>query len=318
MSDNPKLFLSYSWTSTSHQEWVLTFAQELSHQGIHVIFDKWDLKPGHDANAFMESMVTDTSVNKVLLICDAEYARKSDLRTGGAGTEAQIITPKLYTRRDQDKFAAAVREKNPDGSHCLPTYYQGRIFFDLTDDDNYALEIEKLVRWAWDKPVYLRPELGPKPAFLTDDASAIKLGTSLTFRRAQEAIKAGRDQAEAILSEYLEKFASEIEKFRITENDVATPLFDEIIVNNITEFTPYRNEFIELIISIAMYRPKIECATSVHRFFERIEPYCRRPSNVNSWRQNDFDNFKFIIHELFYMPSPFSLNLKNSPWPPTL
>ena len=56
--ENPKLFISYSWTSPDHEQWVLNLATELRESGIDVILDKWDLKEGHDANAFMERMVT--------------------------------------------------------------------------------------------------------------------------------------------------------------------------------------------------------------------------------------------------------------------
>lgn len=61
MSDEsaPKLFISYSWSSPEHEAWVLNLAEELRSNGVDVVFDKWDLKEGHDAIAFMEQMVTD-------------------------------------------------------------------------------------------------------------------------------------------------------------------------------------------------------------------------------------------------------------------
>ncbi|WP_322885752.1 SEFIR domain-containing protein (plasmid) [Sinorhizobium medicae] len=142
---DPKLFISYSWTTPDHEAWVLHFAEELTSQGIHVILDKWDLLPGHDANAFMESMVSDPTVTKVLLICDEVYARKSDGRKGGAGTEAQIITPEIYAHTAQDKFAAVVRERDGDGKAFLPIYYKGRIYFDLTDPSTSRSSTESSV-----------------------------------------------------------------------------------------------------------------------------------------------------------------------------
>ena len=299
MTDNPKLFISYSWTTPTHEKWVVALAEELVSQGIDVVFDKWQLKPGHDANSFMESMVTDASVTKVVIVCDAKYAEKADTRIGGAGTEAQIITPQLYEKREQDKFVAVVREKNEDGTPCLPVYYKGRIFFDLSDDAKYAEEFERLVRWAWDKPAYVKPQLGKKPAFLIEDASAVRISTAASFRRAHEAIRSGRDIAEAALSEYFTLVVTEIEKFRITLQASDGDIFDERVVNNVSEFTHYRNEAIEIFISIAMYRPKPEVGIIVHRFFEQLEPYLRRPESINSWNEEDFDNFRFIIHELF-------------------
>src|SRR5450631_3686414 len=46
---------------------------------------------GHDSIAFMEKMVTDPTVEKVIIVSDRVYAEKADGRRGGVGTEAQII-----------------------------------------------------------------------------------------------------------------------------------------------------------------------------------------------------------------------------------
>ena len=123
----PKLFISYSWTSPDHEAWVLTLATELRESGVDVILDKWDLKEGQDAIAFMERMVSDPDVEKVILICDKSYTDKTDSRTGGVGTEAQIISPEIYLKQDQSKFVAIVVERDGEGSAYLPVYYQARI-----------------------------------------------------------------------------------------------------------------------------------------------------------------------------------------------
>ncbi|MBB4041138.1 hypothetical protein GGR34_002801 [Microvirga flocculans] len=294
---NPKLFISYSWSSPEHEAWVLKFAGELRSQGIDVILDKWDLKPGHDANAFMESMVTDETVTKVVLVCDKKYAEKSNNRAGGAGTEAQIITPQLYAKRAQDKFVAVIREKDEAGKAYLPVYYGSRIYIDLADEANYATEFERLVRWAWDKPVDVKPELGKIPSFLREEDNAIKLATSVPFRRAIEAIRNGRDNSVIATSDYLATVLSELDKFRISA--VGKPEFDEIFVKNIDDFLPYRNELIELFIAVAKYNCDEPMLEELHRFFEGILPFFKRPENVGTYTDVDYDNFKFIGHELF-------------------
>ena len=76
---NPKLFISYSWSNTTHEQWVIDLANELTESGIHVILDKWDLKEGHDSVAFMEKMVTDPEISKVAIVCDEVYASKADV-----------------------------------------------------------------------------------------------------------------------------------------------------------------------------------------------------------------------------------------------
>lgn len=105
-----KLFVSYSWTDKTHEDWVLTLATELREKGVDVILDKWDLKEGQDSVEFMESMVTNPDINKVLIICDKKYAEKADKRNGGVGTEAQIISPEIYNNASQEKFVVAVTE----------------------------------------------------------------------------------------------------------------------------------------------------------------------------------------------------------------
>jgi len=56
--ENPKVFISYSWSSPQHEQWIIHLAIELRQAGVDVILDKWDLKEGHDAIAFMEKMAT--------------------------------------------------------------------------------------------------------------------------------------------------------------------------------------------------------------------------------------------------------------------
>lgn len=54
-----------------------------------------------------------------------------------------------------------------------------------------------------------------------------------------------------------------------------------------------------MFVTLAQYSPTEENILKIHRFFEALIPYMSRTENVNSWNECDFDNFKFIIHELF-------------------
>ncbi len=89
------VFISYSWTPEQHRQWVLELAKRLVSHGIDVILDVWHLKPGQDKYVFMERMVTDPQVKRVLIICNRSYQEKADGRTGGVGTESQIISPEV-------------------------------------------------------------------------------------------------------------------------------------------------------------------------------------------------------------------------------
>jgi hypothetical protein len=134
----PKLFVSYCWSSQDHEQWVLDLATGLRENGIDVILDKWHLREGNDAIHFMEQMVTDPEIKKVIMICDRKYAAKADGREGGVGTETTILSKQVYENQSQDKFVAVLSERDPEGRAPLPTYYASNIYIDLSNPDNYA------------------------------------------------------------------------------------------------------------------------------------------------------------------------------------
>ena len=52
----PKVFISYSWTSLGHQSVVQQWAEQLVADGIDVVLDIYDLKEGDDKFVYMERM----------------------------------------------------------------------------------------------------------------------------------------------------------------------------------------------------------------------------------------------------------------------
>lgn len=289
----PKLFISYSWTSSDHEDWVLSVAKELCEAGVDVILDKWELKGGQDVHAFMEKMVTDPEIRKVVLICDRQYAEKANKRSGGVGTEAQIISQEVYVK-DQSKFVAVLRERDEDGKPLLPAYYGSKMYFDMSDQDHISNGMEELLRWVFDKPRYLKPELGSPPAFLSD--SSAKLPTAGAFRRAIAAVQESTPNCHGALAEYFDIFAKHLERFRIgrTEGE-----FDEQVLRSIEEFVPYRNEVVGMFTALARHRPTEDSWEAMHRFFESLLPYLDLTDGTTDFRESDLDNFKFILQELF-------------------
>lgn len=87
---NPKVFISYSWHPEENKIRVQQLARRLMSDGVDVILDVWSLKDGQDKYVFMEKMVTDSDINKVLIICNKDYVEKADCRKGGVGTESTI------------------------------------------------------------------------------------------------------------------------------------------------------------------------------------------------------------------------------------
>lgn len=295
MSSAPKLFISYSWSTPEHEQWVVDLATELVNSGVDVVLDKWALREGHDSIAFMEQMVTDPSITKVILVCDQVYATKADGRSAGVGTETQIISAEVYAKQSQDKFVAVIAERDESGKPFLPTYYKSRIYVDLSESDRYAENFEKLLRWVFNKPLYIKPEIGKPPSFIVDSDAPL-LGTSALAKRVIEGVKSDKAYTKGAFDEYLSVYSEHLERFRITVNDGE---FDDRIVKSIEDFMPSRNEFIHVFTALSQYADPAEHVSRVHRFFEALIPYLSRPPHINQWNESDSDNFKFIVHELF-------------------
>jgi hypothetical protein len=275
-------------------------AKDLEESGVHVIIDKWDLREGADKYAFMEKMVTDPAVRKVIVICDRLYAEKADGRKGGVGTETQIISKEVYEQVDltdqKQKFVAVITEKDEEGKPYVPTFLKSRIYIDMSDTGSYAESLEQLLRWIYDKPLHKRPERGKPPAYIfTEDK--LSLGTSPRFRLAMEALKQNKATALGAVRDYFETFAQNLESLRIEPEEGKE--FDDQVVESIEAFLPYRDEAIELFLAIARYRSDPEMYEDIRNFFERILPYGFWPAGRSSWQEWNADNFRFIMYELF-------------------
>nr|VFJ47457.1 MAG: SEFIR domain-containing protein [Candidatus Kentron sp. DK] len=275
----------------------MKLATELRESGVDAVLDKWDLKEGHDAVAFMEKMVTDPEIKKVLMICDQTYAEKANGRAGGVGTETQIISAEVYAEQAQEKFVAIVREKDEEGKPCVPTYYKSRIHIDFSEEDQYAESFEQLLRWIFDKPLHKKPEIGSSPAFLSEEAS-VSLGTTPIFRRCIDALKNHRPRAFGAFDEYCETFTVNLERFRLLDADMEGEL-DDAVIENIGEFLPARNEAIQLFVAIARYSEDEGFIERLHRFFEGLIPFMYGSIENPQTDTRSRENYQFIVHELF-------------------
>lgn len=163
MSNSPKVFMSYSWSSEEYEQWVLQLAEALVRDGVDLVLDKWHLEAGQDKYAFMETMVTDEAIHKVIILCDRRYAERADKRGGGVGTESQIISPRIYEGVDQKKFIPVVTERDENGKSLLPVFLRNRLYIDMSNQKNFSESYTELLRSIYDKPKYGKPPVGSAP-----------------------------------------------------------------------------------------------------------------------------------------------------------
>lgn len=156
-----RVFVSYSWDSLEHKQWVVNFAAKLRSDRLDVILDEWNLGPGDDKNFFMETSVTKSDF--VLLVCTPNYAKKANERRGGVGYESMIITAEIAERIDQNKFIPVLR--SGDFATALPCWIKSRVGVDLRGEQYSPDEYNKLLRALHRQPV-VAPPLGQSPNFL--------------------------------------------------------------------------------------------------------------------------------------------------------
>lgn len=302
----PKVFISYSWSSEEHEQWVEELATALMQVGIETILDKWDLHPGHNAYAFMQQMVNDPTIDKVLVICDELYTRKANaLGANGVSTETQIISPMVYSNAQQDKFVAIVAQRDIVGKAFLPTYLSSSFYLDFSNSAQKSESFEKLVRFVFGQPAYKKPNLGKPPSYITSP-NAPTLGTTVSFNRAISALRDGKSFADGAIEEFFTRFIEDLPRFKVTYTgggEIEKKV--DLTFDSISLMLPYRDEAVQIFASLAQYSPGKSTAKSIHRFFENMIEYFFPPvlSTYHDW---DRDNFKFLGRELYlYMVAAF-------------
>jgi hypothetical protein len=297
MTDNPKIFISYSWTNPSHESWVINLAERLTADGVDVSIDKWDLKEGHDKFNFMETMVKSPEIDKVLIILDKKYTEKANQRTGGVGTETQIISPNIYANVSQEKFIPIVSERDEDGHAFIPTYLDGRIYIDLSEQEHYETNYENLLRNIFKRPAYSKPKIGKAPSYLFEE-TPLSHKTSSIIRGFDNQIEKNPKRINSIVRDFLGEFYSNLKVYTINFTSRDTMTFGKEICDNINSYTPLRNDFILFFDKVTRSETELEIDILI-RFLERLTLLTSPEDNRSAWSPHEFDNFRFFIHELF-------------------
>ncbi|TDY12661.1 SEFIR domain-containing protein [Meridianimaribacter flavus] len=264
--------------------------------GIEVIIDKWDLKEGHDMFDFMESMVKSPEINKVLVILDKTYSEKADSRSGGVGTETQIISPNVYKNASQEKFIPIVTERDEEGNAFIPTYFDGRIYIDLSSNEHFEENYEKLLRNIYQRPSFQKPKIGTPPKYLFEETPK-SYKTSQILRTFDYQIDKYPKRINSIIRDFLDVFYNNLKDFAI-EFEVNDYMgIGKQICDNIHQYTDIRNDFLDFIDKLTKLEIEFDFDIVIN-FLEKL-PLLENPDESrSSWSQFEFDNFRIINHEL--------------------
>lgn len=296
--ENPKVFISYSWHPEENKIRVQRLAERLMQDGVNVILDIWDLKHGHDKYVFMEQMVKDPNIKKVLVICNEDYALKADARKGGVGTESTIMSGDIYSLAEQTKFIPILMEwKN--GEACLPTFLKSRMYIDMSSNETYELGYDQLLRDIYSKPLLRKPALGKMPSYLEADEPVL-----LSTAREQQKLKEKIDQSSDLqtwIARYCDKIIESLDQFKVTFSGGKTCDLIELVEKSISSMQVVNNDFIAFVDTVAS---NSECnGKQFVDFFEKLLQYyedkdIELASSTDSWHLRN-DNYRFFNYELF-------------------
>lgn len=292
-TEHPKVFLSYSWTSVEHEQFVLDLATSLRNHGVDAILDKWDLKPGQDKYVFMESMVVNAEVLKVLVVCDRQYQEKANSRAGGVGTESQIISNELYGRVKQTKFIPIVCEYDDDGQPCVPVFMKGLIYIDVSTDERYGDGLDQLLRLIYEQPFHQKPKLGGAPAFVSNGGTSYvrELGAAV------RAIQDGKPSRQGLETLFVKSLLTELDKLYVTP---AGDDYDEGVYQAITGTKGLRDQVADYVEAVAAFSGDDPSAIAPFiKLIEGVGAHFGPPQGVGSYNLGWVDFYKFFALEAF-------------------
>lgn len=300
-ADAPKVFISYSWKPAQHQQKVIALAERLRRNEVDVILDVWDLREGQDKNQFMERMVTDPDIKRVLIICNKDYKEKADGRKGGVGTESMIMSSEIYSKAEQTKFIPLVFEVDDEGHAHVPVFVHSRIYLDFTNEETIEDSYEQLIRNIFDKPTHRKPPLGIRPSYL-DDTEPTFLPTAHRVGAIKRAFLDERKNAPLLVKQYYQAFLNALIAFEPKEDEFTEENFIELTLNRMEQMKPLRDDFISFMetyleVSVTLDQEALES------FFENFASYfhLKAIAKFSSAYLNSlkFDYLRFFTYELF-------------------
>ncbi len=139
----PNIFISYSWDSVEHQQWVLSVADLINSNGGNAIVDRTHLKYGGHIKTFMLKSILDVDI--VLMILTPNYKRKADSLDGGAGYEYNIINDELFKIiTTNEKFIPIIREGSLEMS--VTNFLRGFNCADLRQGVDYDQNLQAVLK----------------------------------------------------------------------------------------------------------------------------------------------------------------------------
>lgn len=216
---NPlKIFITYSWDSDEHKDWVQKLATDLDeYTELHVTCDIFDLDNFSDKNHFMEKAINESDV--IVVVSTKKYKQKADERQGGVGIETYLTTIRHWEESENggsSKIVVASREK-----YSAPNYLKGKFRVDFHEDDLYSKSLSFLIKSVTQQSRIKRPE---------KKRSIENITHSYSFTKSEDILKLKYSKRKALINQTdgTDFSAGSRVKFELWE--VKTPFTSHILI----------------------------------------------------------------------------------------
>lgn len=150
-------FISYSWDSDAHQQWVIKLANKLrKDEGVEANVDIFETQIS--TVNLNQMMINNMQSNDfIVFILTEKYAEKANAQIGGVGFETILSLPLL--RKEPNKLIFLLRHQGK-FEKAFPFHLDGYYAIDFSDDSQFDLKFEELMHRINGVPLYKMEELG--------------------------------------------------------------------------------------------------------------------------------------------------------------
>ncbi|MCE5223350.1 toll/interleukin-1 receptor domain-containing protein [bacterium] len=290
------VFISYAWTSEKHKEWVRNLAEKLCENRVDVKLDQWDVKFGNDLYHYMEENVSSEDIDFVIMIFNKDYKEKADARKDGAGIEAQIISPKIYDMRKNEKYIGIVTELDEEEKPFVPIFYSSKVYIDFSNEVEEQRNFDSLLRHIYDKPLHCKPTLGNEPIFDSPKSTKISYESEKAFISLENGIKTGNPHLNFLLSSFYDALLTDLLKMKLSGIEIKEH-YPAILIDKFHETQSLRD------LSLKALNLALKCKVFNNTEFLMLvgNIICNFPERKTS------DHIKLFLREFFIYSTCFLL-----------
>lgn len=166
MNNSPTAFVSYSWDSLEHKNWVAGLVNCLRENGVDATLDVFETQKG-TVNLYKMMLQSIKDRDFIIIIMTQIYAEKADAFLGGVGYETSMLIPLI---QDNLQKIIPIMKFKGDQEKAVPFYLKGVHYIDFSDDSHFDEKFKELlyrlhkVNMLEEAPLGSPPNLKPKTA----------------------------------------------------------------------------------------------------------------------------------------------------------